>query len=155
MKKYIIDTKNGKLDVTELIEYCNGNFDPDPLVEIIYYVSYCQIKIDSSPREDILNNTLGLLYFAKSLIDTIHEIKRGEHGDSLIIKNFFDNYQSMWSDEINNNYLQAMILIADCLDNDDDNLPEIVHSMSELQWIKELLSKTFKQLEIEECTEGV
>lgn len=94
--KYIIDTKQGKLDFTNLVEYCNGP-DPDPVVEIIYQVSYCLIKTDGgSMRADILNDTLGLLYFAKSLIDTIHEIKRGEHGDSLIIKNFFDNYQSTW-----------------------------------------------------------
>ncbi len=51
---------------------------PDPLVEIIYHVSYCLVKTDSSLREDILNDTLGLLYFAKSLIDTVHDIKRGE-----------------------------------------------------------------------------
>jgi len=76
--------------------------------------------------------------------DTIHEIKRGEDGDSLIIKNFFDNYQLTWGDEINNNYLQAMIHIASCLDKDDDNLPEIVYSMSQMQWIKELLTKTIR-----------
>ena len=126
---------------------------PDPVVEIIYHVSYCLIKTDSSPREDILDDILELLYFVKSLIDTIREIKMGEAGDSLIIKNFFDNYQSMWSDEINNNYLQAMILIADCVYDDDHSLHGIVHSMSELQWIKEILFRTLKQPE--ECAEGV
>jgi len=153
MKKYIIDTQQGKLDVTELVEYCVDRPDPDLVVEIIYYVSYCLVKIDSSFREDILNDTLGLLYFAKSLIDTIHDIKRGEHS-SLIVKNFFDNYESTWGEEINNNYLQAMIHIASCLDDDDDNLHDIVYSMSQLQWIKEILSRTLKQPE-EQCVEGV
>jgi len=97
--KYIINTKQGKLDVTELVEYCQGRPDPDPVIEIIYYVSYCLIKADISMREDILNDTLGLLYFAKSLINTIHDIKRGERS-SLIVENFFDNYYSTWGEEI-------------------------------------------------------
>ena len=102
--------------------------------------------IDSSPKDSILNDTLGLLYCAKSLRDTIHEIKRGECGSLLIIENFFENYQSTWGEEIKDKYLQAMIHIASCLDKDDDNLQEIVHSMTELQWIREMLFKTFKQL---------
>jgi len=150
--KYIINTKQGKLDVTELVQYCTGRPDPDPLLEIIYYVPYCHIKADGgSLREDLLNDILELLYFVKSLIDTIHDIKRGAH-NSLIVESFFDNYESTWGEEINNNYLQAMIHIASCLDRDDDNLPDIVYSMSQLQWIKEILSRTLKQPE--ECAEG-